>query len=116
MTLARLLDTTPPSLLTTAACSGLRPAPDDRPRRALLHLSYRCEPSQSDGTRETRPISHVGESTNRPDIAPSLGGDLCPPTIQAFIAATVSPVKFSAHGAIRRPIPSRALVCLLYTS
>src|SRR5271166_69343 len=30
----------PPSLLTTAACGGLRPAPDCRPRRALLHLSY----------------------------------------------------------------------------
>src|SRR5450759_5190938 len=44
MTLARLLDTTPPSLLTTAACSGLRPAPDGRPRRALLHLSYSCAP------------------------------------------------------------------------
>src|ERR1035437_2009149 len=44
MTLARLLDTTPPSLLTTAACSGLRPTPDFRPRRALLHLSYSCAP------------------------------------------------------------------------
>src|SRR5437762_11037684 len=31
-----------PSLLTTAACGGLRPAPDCRPRRALLHLSYSC--------------------------------------------------------------------------
>src|SRR6202040_4242029 len=29
-----------PSLLTTAACSGLRPEPDCRPRRAFLHLSY----------------------------------------------------------------------------
>src|SRR6516164_1136873 len=35
----------PPSLLTTAACGGLRPAPDCRPRRALLHLSYSSEPS-----------------------------------------------------------------------
>src|ERR1039458_3892579 len=34
----------PPSLLTTAACSGLRPKPDFRPRRALLHLSYSCAP------------------------------------------------------------------------
>src|SRR5436305_10730290 len=40
MTLTRLLDTTPPSLLTTAACSGLRPEPDCRPRRTYLHLSY----------------------------------------------------------------------------
>src|SRR6266480_2434125 len=32
----------PPLLLTTAACGGLRSAPDCRPRRALLHLSYSC--------------------------------------------------------------------------
>src|SRR5271157_5171443 len=32
----------PPRLLTAAACGGLRPAPDCRPRRALLHLSYSC--------------------------------------------------------------------------
>src|SRR4029077_15528208 len=30
----------PPSLLTTAACGGLRSTPDCRPRRAALHLSY----------------------------------------------------------------------------
>src|ERR1019366_5976304 len=30
----------PPWLLTTAACGGLKSAPDCRPRRALLHLSY----------------------------------------------------------------------------
>jgi hypothetical protein len=34
----------PPSLLTTAARGGLRPAPDCRPRRALLHLSYSSAP------------------------------------------------------------------------
>src|SRR4030088_133616 len=34
----------PPSLLTTAACGGLRPEPDCRPRRGLLHLSYSCAP------------------------------------------------------------------------
>src|SRR6516162_1989667 len=32
----------PPSLLTTAACGALRPAPDCRSRRALLHLPYSC--------------------------------------------------------------------------
>src|SRR6202163_2955464 len=32
----------PPWLLTTAACGGLRSTPDCRPRRALLHLSYSC--------------------------------------------------------------------------
>src|ERR1700732_1978870 len=30
----------PPSLLTTAACGGLRSTPHCRPRRAFLHLSY----------------------------------------------------------------------------
>src|SRR4029450_13698818 len=30
----------PPLLLTTAACGGLRSAPDCRPRRTYLHLSY----------------------------------------------------------------------------
>src|SRR5246127_5680341 len=32
----------PPSLLTTAACGGLRSAPDCRTQRTLLHLSYSC--------------------------------------------------------------------------
>src|SRR6202008_1831040 len=39
----------PPSLLTTAARGGLRPAPDCRPRRALLHLSYSSAPFYLDG-------------------------------------------------------------------
>src|SRR5437016_8840738 len=39
----------PPSLLTTAACGGLRPEPDCRPRRALLHLSYSSAPPYSCG-------------------------------------------------------------------
>src|SRR6266568_186776 len=30
----------PPLLLTTEACGGLRSAPDCRPRRTFLHLSY----------------------------------------------------------------------------
>src|SRR5262249_13891188 len=30
----------PPCLLDTAACGGLRSAPDCRPRRTYLHLSY----------------------------------------------------------------------------
>src|SRR4029077_5877177 len=34
----------PPSLLTTAACGGLRSAPDCRPRRTFLHLSYSYAP------------------------------------------------------------------------
>src|SRR5260370_5697429 len=55
MALSHILDTTPPSLFATAACSGLRTEPDCRPRRDLLHLSYSCAPSYSAGAREPRP-------------------------------------------------------------
>src|SRR6266536_4833050 len=55
----------PPSLLTTAACGGLRSTPDCRPRRALLHLSYSCIPPcgpailvTQDPTRTSRPIQN----------------------------------------------------------
>ena len=50
-----------PSLLTTAARGGLRPAPDCRPRRALLHLSYSSAPFYADGAFVTHaPFSAVG--------------------------------------------------------
>src|SRR6516225_1448764 len=49
----------PPSLLTTAACGGLRSAPDCRTRRALLHLSYSYAPPKSGGTRDTRPTAEI---------------------------------------------------------
>jgi hypothetical protein len=49
----------PPLLLTMAACGGLRSAPDCRPRRALLHLSYSYAPPYSDGARDTRPKSDI---------------------------------------------------------
>src|SRR3954468_17386712 len=52
----------PPSLLTTAACGGLRPAPDCRPRRALLHLSYSSAPFYADGAFVTHdPTLDLGE-------------------------------------------------------
>jgi hypothetical protein len=38
MTLARLLDTTPPRLFTVAACGSLKPTPDSRLRGAHPHL------------------------------------------------------------------------------
>jgi hypothetical protein len=41
------LQRSPRSLLTTAACSGLRPAPDCRPRGAYPHLSYSTTPPYS---------------------------------------------------------------------
>ena len=44
----------PPSLLTTAACGGLRPAPDCRSRRALLHFLCSSAPSYSEDAFVTR--------------------------------------------------------------
>src|SRR5436190_22699144 len=38
------LQRSPRSLLTAAACSGLRPAPDCRPRGVCPHLSYSSTP------------------------------------------------------------------------
>jgi hypothetical protein len=43
----------PPSLLTTAACGGLRSTPDCRTRRALLHLSYGYAPPLTAGVIKT---------------------------------------------------------------
>src|SRR5262249_35494860 len=65
MALSHLLDTTPPSLLTTAACGGLRPAPDYRSRRALLHLSYSSAPAYSDGAS----VTHAPNQTLRPLVS-----------------------------------------------
>src|ERR1700751_2318335 len=65
MALSHLLDTTPPSLLTTAARGGLRPAPDCRPRRALLHLSYSSAPSYSDGAFVTHAPDGIAAGRRR---------------------------------------------------
>src|SRR5712692_7423647 len=67
-----------PSLLTTAACSGLRPAPDCRPRRTFLHLSYSyappCGPAMlvtQDPNRTSRDPAYSITSSAR---ASSIGG------------------------------------------
>src|SRR5258708_22859934 len=59
--------------LTTAACGGLRSAPDCRTRRVLLHLSYSYAPPNSGGTRDTRPFADILSlaTTNDPNtLAP----------------------------------------------
>ena len=61
----------PPSLLSTAACGGLRSTPDCRPRRVLLHLSYSSAPSYSDGARDTRPRADVGLDRLKPCVGQS---------------------------------------------
>src|ERR1700681_4106615 len=67
----------PPWLLTTAACGGLRSTPDCRPRRAILHLSYSyaspCGPAllvTQDPNRSfasKRPFCGSGPWARRPD-------------------------------------------------
>jgi hypothetical protein len=47
------LQRSPPSLFTTAACSGLKPAPDRRLRGACPHLSYSIAPPRY--VRDTLP-------------------------------------------------------------
>jgi hypothetical protein len=55
------LQRSPPSLFTTAACSGLKPAPDRRLRGAHPHLSYSIAPPYV-GTFVTH--SHKATSTD----------------------------------------------------
>src|SRR6201986_3349097 len=62
-----------PSLLTTAARGGLRPAPDCRPRRALLHLSYSSAPSYSDSAF----VTHAHDRTSIESIQRRLAGEFC---------------------------------------
>src|SRR5258708_39090685 len=53
----------PPSLLTTSACGGLRSTPDCRPRRTFLHLSYSYAPPCGPALLVTqRPIRDMGGS------------------------------------------------------
>ena len=58
----------PPSLLTTAACGGLRPAPDCRSRRALLHLLYSSAPSYPDGAFVTHDPSRTFAQIAQSDL------------------------------------------------
>src|SRR5258708_30532432 len=59
----------PPSLLTTAACSGLRSTPDCRPRRALLHLSYSCAPPCGPAVLVTQDPSRTSVSYPGPPVS-----------------------------------------------
>src|SRR5207245_1461054 len=57
--LSRLLLQRSPSLLTIAACSGLRPAPDCRPRGAYPHLSYSFTSPSLGCVRDTPILFHL---------------------------------------------------------
>src|SRR6266436_7448784 len=60
------LQRSPRSLLTAAACSGLRPAPDCRPQGACPHLSYSSTPPLLcrcvRDTRRLRPLTFLAAS------------------------------------------------------
>src|SRR5271165_2060759 len=56
----------PPWLLTTAACGGLRSTPDCRTRRAHLHLSYSCTCRLD---RHARDTSRVGPGSFTPSLS-----------------------------------------------
>src|SRR5690348_15429406 len=77
----------PPSLLTTAARGGLRPAPDCRPRRALLHLSYSSAPSHSDGafvTHDPRRTFRVVRYRRTPSAFLAPGHSLLTVVVETF--------------------------------
>ncbi len=65
----------PPLLLTTAACGGLRSAPDCRSRRALLHLSYSYAPPFGPAALVTHdPLATVGALKAATVLRPQLLG------------------------------------------
>src|SRR5262249_10652719 len=62
----------PPSLLATAACGGLRSAPDCRTRRALPHLLYSCASPFGQAllvTQDPKRILRNAQSQERLDIS-----------------------------------------------
>lgn len=79
------LQRSPPSLFTTAACSGLKPAPDRRLRGAHPHLSYSIAPPYV-GT-------FVTHSQKQPSGGPSLTRSPRQPTMSATrVGSTVTAV------------------------
>src|SRR5262249_5867421 len=62
----------PPWLLTTAACGGLRSAPDCRTRRVLLHLSYSCASPFGPALLVTQDPERTSESLPEASTQPCL--------------------------------------------
>src|SRR5262249_33991634 len=93
----------PPSLLTTAACCGLRPAADCRPRRALLHLSYSSAP-YSDGAFVTHGRVGVWRSGCRPNISVA-----APFVWRCLTSSTLAPFPHPAHRTGHADFPHPAL-------
>jgi hypothetical protein len=87
----------PPWLLTTAACGGLRPAPDCRPRRVIPSSLVQLRIAVWTGvTRDTRPITVIHDRTFASPLA-----WVCFPFRRAFLAASgnnSSPVLFPLCG------------------
>ena len=86
----------PPSLLTTAACGGLRSTPDCRPRRALLHLSYSCAPPFGPAILVTHdPSRTTGHSQRACSRASGLGRiRMVPPAMSKGISYLCRAIKY----------------------
>ena len=63
--------TSPPLLLTTAACGGLRSTPDCRPRRTFLHLSYSCATPFGPAILVTQDPTRTSRHRSRLDVTRS---------------------------------------------
>ena len=79
----------PPWLLTTAACGGLRPAPDCRPRRVIPSSLVQLRIAVWTGvTRDTRPLAEVASlirSRRTCGTIPPLPPYLCGPFISSLV-------------------------------
>ena len=94
----------PPRLLPAAACGGLRPAPDCRPRRALLHLSYSSAPFYADGAFVTHGRVEVWRSGCRLNISVA-----APFVWRCLTGSTVAPFPHPAHRTGHADLPHPAL-------
>ena len=97
----------PPSLLTTAACGGLRSAPDCRTRRALLHLSYSCacrlDRREGDIGRPIHPRSvNAASSTDLFAILAKNGLDRGGERFKGQANSSTKPISFDFHGIMHR--------------
>src|SRR6267143_5948185 len=94
----------PPWLLTTAACGGLRSTPDCRTRRVLLHLSYSYAPPCGPALLVTQGRVEMWRGFCRSDISVS-----APFVWRCLSGSTVAPFPHPAHRTGHADLPHPAL-------